>query len=94
MVWSEYVEHTTGDNDYSDDDRENDHDHENDKFPPGPRRLNIEEWTEWYSDDLLNMWFSLVQYREDSGRQHAILRDSPYTDFCEFCYRFSHGLGM
>jgi hypothetical protein len=81
MVWSEYVEQTTGENDYSDD--------EDDSIPP--RRLGIEDWTAWYSEDLLNMWFSLVQYREDSGRKHDILKFGTYTDFCEFCYRFSHG---
>ena len=83
MVWSEYVEQTTGNNDYSDDD-------ENDDFIP-PRRLTIDDWTTWYSEDLLNMWFSLVQYREDSGRKHDIMKNATYTDFCEFCYHFSHG---
>ena len=83
MVWSEYVEQTTGNNDYSDDD-------ENDDFIP-PRRLTVDDWTTWYSEDLLNMWFSLVQYREDSGRKHDIMKNATYTDFCEFCYRFSHG---
>jgi hypothetical protein len=85
MVWSEYVDHTRGDNDYSDDD-------ENDDFIP-PRRLSVDDWTTWYSEDLLNMWFSLVQYREDSGRKHDIMKNATYTDFCEFCYRFSHGFG-
>ena len=82
MVWSEYVEHTNGENDYSDD--------ENDDFIP-PKRLTIDDWTTWYSEDLLNMWFSLVQYREDSGRKHDIMKNATYTDFCEFCYHFSHG---
>ena len=83
MVWSEYVEHTTGDNDYDYSDEEN---------PDVPiRRLNVDEWTTWYSQDLMNMWFSLVQYREDSGLKHAILKNGSYTDFCEFCYQFSHG---
>ena len=85
MVWSEYVEHTTGENDcdYSDDENQE----------PPARRLNVDEWTTWYSEDLLNMWFSLVQYREDSGRKHDIMKNASYTDFCEFCYHFSHGFG-
>jgi len=84
MVWSEYVEHTTGgENEYSDE--------END-FPPC--RLHVEDWTTWYSEDLMNMWFSLVQYRSDSGRTHDILKNASYTDFCEFCYQFSHGYAM
>jgi len=82
MVWSEYVEQTTGNNDYSDDD-------DDDSIPP--KRLTVDDWTTWYSEDLLNMWFSLVQYREDSGRKHAIMKNATYTDFCEFCYHFSHG---
>jgi len=82
MVWSEYVEQTTGKNDYSDDD-------DDDSIPP--KRLTVDDWTTWYSEDLLNMWFSLVQYREDSGRKHAIMKNATYTDFCEFCYHFSHG---
>ena len=82
MVWSEYVEHTTGENDYSDDDG-------GDDIPQ--RRLTVDDWTTWYSEDLLNMWFSLVQYREDSGRKHDIMKHATYTDFCEFCYKFSHG---
>lgn len=82
MVWSEYVEHTTGENDYSDDDGYDD---------APPRRLTVDDWTTWYSEDLLNMWFSLIQYREDSGRKHDIMKHATYTDFCEFCYKFSHG---
>jgi hypothetical protein len=83
MVWSEYVDQTRGDNDYSDDDGDDD-------FMPD-RRLTIDDWTAWYSEDLLNMWFSLVQYREDSGRKHASMKGATYSDFCEFCYNFSHG---
>ena len=82
MVWSEYVEHTNGENDYSDD--------ENDDSIP-PKRLTVDDWTTWYSEDLLNMWFSLVQYREDSGQKYDIMKNATYTDFCEFCYHFSHG---
>ena len=85
MVWSEYVEHTVGDNDYSDEEGD---------YDTPPRRLNVDEWTTWYSEDLMNMWFSLVQYREDSGRTHDIMKDASYTAFCEFCYRFSHGYAV
>ena len=86
MVWSEYVEHTTGDNEYE---------YSDDEYQEPPsRRLTVDEWTTWYSEDLLNMWFSLVQSRQDSGRFHDILKDGSYTAFCEFCYRFSHGFGV
>lgn len=89
MVWSEYVEYTTGDND-----NHNEYDNSDEDNDPPTRRLNIEDWTSWYSEDLLNLWFSLVQYREDSGRFHDILKNASYTDFCEFCYRFSNGYAM
>ena len=81
MVWSEYLQDTIGENEYSDE--EPDH--------PPPRRLSIEEWTSWYSEDLLNMWFSMVQYKEDSGLVHDIGKTMQYTDFIEFMYRFSPG---
>ena len=83
MVWQEYVAHTTthGENDYSDE--------EDDYEPHG--KLTVDEWTTWYSEDLMNMWMSLTQYREDSGRKHAIMKNASYTDFCEFCYHSSHG---
>ena len=87
MVWQEYVAHTTthGENDYSDGDGDGDDYNE----PQG--KLTVDEWTTWYSEDLMNMWMSLTQYREDSGRKHAIMKNASYTDFCEFCYYSSHG---
>lgn len=80
MVWQEYVEHTIGENDYSDEEYDD---------PRGA--LSIDDWTTWYSEDLMNMWMSLTQYREDSGRKHCILKGASYTEFCEFCYYFSPG---
>jgi hypothetical protein len=82
MVWSEYVQETIPHaNEYiefSDDDGE---------IPNHP--MTVDEWTTWFSQDLLNMWMSLRAYREDSGTFHDILKNATYTDFCEFCYYFS-----
>ena len=84
MVWSQYVEDA---NDPSEEmDYESDYE---DPLPPSP--MEIEDWVTWYSGDLLNMWFSLKQYREDAGIHNYVMSHATYTDFCEFCYRCSDG---
>jgi hypothetical protein len=66
-------------NDYSDDD-----DYEE------PQPLDIQNWMDWYSNDLLNMWMGLQAYREDTYLTGALMGDATFHDFCEFVYRFSH----
>jgi len=51
--------------------------------------LTFDEWTAWYSNDLLNMWMSLTAYREDSGSSEYILNEIDFNRFCEFCYESS-----
>ena len=84
MVWSEYRDEAhAADHEYSgfsDDDNLED----------GDRYMTCDEWTVWHSQDLMNMWMSLRAYREDSGTTNSILKIATYTDFCEFCYRFSN----
>jgi len=83
MVWSEYVQEAHAhDNDCEMSDGDN---HED-----GDRWMNCDDWTTWHSQDLMNMWMSIRAYREDSGTYYSILKVATYTDFCEFCYRFSH----
>jgi len=60
-----------------------------DRGPPEP--MEFEDWVEWYSNDLMNMWMSIRAYREDSGTSSYILKGASYTDFCQFCYQFSSG---
>jgi hypothetical protein len=67
-------------NEYSDDDEED----------TGPEQLDIQNWMEWYSNDLLNMWMGLRAYREDTYLTHALMKDATFHDFCEFVYHFSH----
>jgi hypothetical protein len=87
MVWSHYVEETNDPmEEYYDDGTSMEMD-----FVPPPLTMNIEDWTEWYSRDLMNMWFSLVQYREDTGLSNYVLPFASYTKFCEFCYANSDG---
>jgi len=83
MVWSQYIADAhTEDMDLDDESMEE---------TPLPRNLPLDyqDWITWYSDDLMNMWLSLKNYREDSGNQHNLLDTMEWTDFCEFCYRFS-----
>jgi len=77
MVWSEYVNETVWeDNDGSDDDPTAD---------SLPTRLNVDDWTTWYSEHLMNMWMSIREYHEV---RYAVIPFG-YTDFCEFSWRFS-----
>jgi hypothetical protein len=86
MVWTEYVEETNDPREEYYGDYESDHEDDN-----VPHNLGHEDWVEWYSRDLLNMWFSLCQYREDASVSNFILNFATYSDFCEFCYRYSSG---
>ena len=86
MVWQEYVEQADDNviSDYQDDLQE---DEEN--IPP--YYMDIEDWTVWYSRDLMNMWFSLRSYTDDAGISNFVMPFATYTAFCEFCYRNSDG---
>ena len=84
MVWNQYVEDANSlpnEMDYDDEYEE--------ELPPSP--MELEDWITWYSRDLMNMWFSLRQYREDSGISNYVMNFVSYSDFCEFCYRNSDG---
>ena len=85
MVWSEYAEEAyapeTYENEILVDDYEDYH----------PIQLNQEDWEEWYHRDLLNMWMSLMEYRSNTGMNSFLLTGSSFSDFCTFCYNFSHG---
>tara|TARA_R110002072_G_scaffold13429_1_gene56437 strand:+ start:15785 stop:16045 length:261 start_codon:yes stop_codon:yes gene_type:complete len=67
-------------NDYSDDDEREE-----------PQPLDIQNWMDWYSNDLLNMWMGLRTYREDTYLTNSLMGDATFHDFCEFVYKFSHG---
>ena len=67
-------------NDYSDDDEE-----------PEPMPLEFQEWLDWYSNDLLNMWMGIRAYRDDTYLNTSLMNYANFNDFCEFVYQFSHG---
>lgn len=80
MVWSEYVNETVWDDSTAISD-----DEDIDTSPT----LNCDDWTTWHSEDLMNMWFSVREYRDTY--QADILQNATYTNFCEFCYLTSYG---
>lgn len=44
--------------------------------------ITEEDWQDWNSEELLNLWMSVVQYHQD---WYLPLRRT-FTDFCEFVY--------
>ena len=81
MVWSQYVDDVVStENDI-------DIDEENDEVPT--HELTYEEWCDWFSEDLLNMWFQLRSFRQEVGVNSTLLNYAEFSDFCEFVFRFS-----
>ncbi len=58
-------------------------------YIPRNRPLEYSEWVTWYSNDLLNMWMSLIAYNEDSSNTSYILDQGSFEKFSEFCYTYS-----
>lgn len=59
---------------YQDDDYEDDHDLE----------LAPEDWHDWNSEHVLNMWMSLQQYLEDNHVSSILLNHATFHKFAEF----------
>lgn len=51
--------------------------------------LHPEDWMDFNSTHLLNMWMSLRQYREENYINNTILNFATYNDFCHFVMNFS-----
>lgn len=51
--------------------------------------LEPEEWHDWHSEHLLNMWMSLRQYLEDNYMNNLLMDRATFHDFAEFVRRFS-----
>ena len=91
MVWSHYVEEANeaaeefvrGGENYFD---------EGDEECAPPIIMNVEDWEVWYSRDLMNMWFSMKTYLDDSGVSNFIIPFASYSKFVEFCYNNSDGM--
>lgn len=79
MVWDQYVYEATVGCDVVDDAHDDDYIDTN-------APLHVVDWSEWYSDDLLNMWMLLRRYLDDNGLGTRILRDATLSDFSRFIY--------
>lgn len=44
--------------------------------------LDPESWQDWYSEDLLNMWMSIRQYKEE----RYICDRATFNSFCRWAY--------
>ena len=78
MVWSEYREEATAADDDYVSGQESDSGENNEPLHP-------EDWQDWNSQHLLNMWMSIREYRETCG----LLQLASFNDFCNFAYEFS-----
>ena len=51
--------------------------------------LDPQDWHDWHSEDVLNMWMSLRQYLEDNHLNSTLMKDASFHDFAEFVRQFS-----
>lgn len=51
--------------------------------------LSPEDWMDWNSEHLLNMWMSLRQYREDNYIDSTMMNIATFNDFCHFVMKNS-----
>lgn len=82
MVWSEYREEANIHDEQAYDSHDGDSEED-------IQTLDPEDWQDWHSQDLLNMWFSIRQYVETYGLQNEFLQLASFNDFCSFVHDFS-----
>lgn len=51
--------------------------------------VGAEEWTDYWSDELLDLWYALKD--QCNSRGLAILENCTFHDFTHFCHQFSSG---
>lgn len=77
-------------NEYNDEPIESDSILDDDQDDQEPElELGPEDWHDWNSEHVLNMWMSLRQYLEDNHLQHALLSKATFHNFAEFVRIFS-----
>ena len=78
---------------WSDDGHATDASHDSDNDAGHPRAAatidDPEVWMDYYSEDLLDVWYSLKERCECTGL--AILDACQFPDFAQFCFQFSSG---
>jgi len=73
------------DNPDSSDDDDMDENH----WGPWRRPVGEENWIDWHSSDLWNMWSLVHDYSQSTGITANVLQFANFTDFCEWCYDMS-----
>jgi hypothetical protein len=63
------------------------HDEDFDEFEDDG--LAPEDWHDWNSEHLLNMWMSLRQYLSDNHASSSLMNNASFHDFAEFVRTFS-----
>ena len=51
--------------------------------------LGPQDWHDWQSEDVLNMWMSLRQYLEENHMNNTLMNKASFHDFAEFVRQFS-----
>jgi len=51
--------------------------------------LSPQDWHDWHSEDVLNMWMSLRQYLEDNHLNSTLMNKASFHNFAEFVRQFS-----
>ena len=51
--------------------------------------LGPQDWHDWHSEDVLNMWMSLRQYIEDNNLNSTLMNKASFHNFAEFVRQFS-----
>ena len=51
--------------------------------------LGPQDWHDWHSEDVLNMWMSLRQYIEDNNLNSTLMNNASFHNFAEFVRQFS-----
>jgi hypothetical protein len=51
--------------------------------------LGPQDWHDWHSEDVLNMWMSLRQYLEENHLNSTLMNKASFHNFAEFVRQFS-----
>lgn len=51
--------------------------------------LGPQDWHDWHSEDVLNMWMTLRQYIEENNLNSTLLNKASFHNFAEFVRQFS-----
>ena len=68
---------------------DDDADYEDDLPEDNELLLGPEDWHDWHSEHVLNMWMSLRQYLEDNHMNNTLMNKATFHNFAEFVRIFS-----